>query len=82
MYGMFESTVCNGFPVNVIIVGYDPGDPGYIGGLPENCWPREPAMVELELTTPKGDSCEWIERKMTDEDWERLEREAFNHLEE
>lgn len=77
----FKSKVCGGFPVLVNITHFQPGDPGYIGGLPENCWPPEAADVEFELTTLKGAPCPWIERKMTDAEWERLTNEAVSFCE-
>lgn len=38
----------SGMAIDVLVeIDYTPGDPGNVFGLPENCWPEEPATIDI-----------------------------------
>ena len=59
----FETTVCNGFPVRVrCTVQRAEPDVGIDREFGE----------DFEIMTVRGDPAPWIEKKMTDDDWVRV----------
>jgi len=40
----------------VVTFTYDPGSPGQMYGRPENCYPPEPASIEIEWVSVVGDA--------------------------
>lgn len=76
----FDSTVC-GIPCIVRVTHWDAYDPGRYNGPPESCYPPEGGEGEWEILDRKGQPAPWLERKMTDDDHEKIEAEVFNHME-
>jgi len=58
---------------------YTPGDPGQLYGPPENCWPPEPAEVEICDVIYIGISV--IER-LSDLHIDELEAKCFEYIDE
>jgi len=75
-----EINVC-GIPAIADVVHYRPGDPGYIDGPPELCYPPEPTELEWRLLDRRGRPAPWLERKLTERERERIERELIECLE-
>ena len=73
--------VC-GIPAIARVTHYWPGDPGYMSGPPDRCYPPEPAELDWELLDRRGRPAPWLERKLTDAERERIERELLEYLEE
>ena len=73
----FESTV-SGIPCIIKVTGYV-NDPGRTYGLPENCYPAE-FEFEYEVLDRKGYRAEWLERKLTDNDNDRLAEEYSEYM--
>lgn len=73
--------VC-GIPAIARVTHYWPGDPGYMSGPPDRRYPPEPAELDWELLDRRGRPAPWLERKLTDAERERIERELLEHLEE
>ena len=41
---------------------FEPGDPGFIDGPPEDCWPPAPAMFEFD-TLEVEDGATWLDAR-------------------
>lgn len=69
----FETTVA-GIPCGVHITSYQPFVP------PTWDDPGEPEDVEYIVTDRKGYEAEWLERKMTKDDWRELDAEVLDEV--
>lgn len=76
-----EVSAC-GIPAIARVLHYRPGSPGYLSGPPELCYPPEPTELEWALLDRRGRPAPWLERKLTDAERERIERELIEYLEE
>ena len=76
-----EINVC-GIPALADVVHYWPGRPGRTDGPPDVCYPPEPPELEWRLLDRRGRPAPWLERKLTDAERERIERELLEYLEE
>lgn len=76
-----EVRVC-GIPAIARVTHYRPGDPGRTSGPPEYCYPPEPTELEWVVLDRRGRPAPWLERKLTDAERERIERELIECLEE
>ena len=70
----FESTVA-GIPCKVRVTYYTPYFPASYNG------PAEGGDFEFELLDRKGYRARWLEKKVTEKDVDRLEREYWDYLE-
>lgn len=78
---LFEfPTKVAGIPCLCDVVYYAPSHEAHIAGLPENCYPSEPTEFEFRLLDRRGYKAPWLERKLTDEDEERLLNEYEHTL--
>jgi hypothetical protein len=75
-------TTVAGIPCLARMTYYVPADPGRTYGPPEDCWPPEQAVVDFDLLDRRGRAAPWLERKMTDEDFGRIEIELIEAVEE
>lgn len=76
----FDVRVC-GIPCIVRVTYWERYVPAYISGPPENCYPAEGGCGDYELLDRRGRPAKWLERKMTDRDWDELEEKVFNLME-
>lgn len=76
----FEIRVC-GIPAIARVTFYRPGSPGYLSGPPEYCYPPEPTELEWVVLDRRGRPAPWLERKLTDAERVRIERELIEYLE-
>lgn len=70
-----------GIPALADVVRYRPGKPGRTDGPPELCYPPEPTELEWRLLDRRGRPATWLERKLTERERERIERELIEYLE-
>lgn len=71
----FDSTVA-GIPCVIKVTHYEPYRPAYISGLPEDCYPAE-GGAEWIVCDSRGRVANWLERKMSEDDRERIDGEIF-----
>ena len=64
-----------GIPCKVRVIHFTPRVPAQLTGLPENCYPEEGGEIEFTVLDRKGYRAPWIEKKLTKDDVERIERE-------
>ena len=76
----FESRVC-GIPCIIRVKYWEVYIPAQRSGPPERCYPEEGGEGEWEILDRKGRPAPWLERKMTENDHDRMNREIFNHME-
>ena len=76
----FESRVC-GIPCIIRVKYWEVYIPAQRSGPPERCYPEEGGEGDWEILDRKGRPAVWLERKMTQSDHNRLDREIFNHME-
>ena len=65
-----------GIPCQVELTSYTPFWNGRRGHI-DNWLPDEPEQVEFEVFDRKGYKAPWLERKMTDADYARIEQELM-----
>jgi hypothetical protein len=76
----FESRVC-GIPCIIRVKYWEVYFPAQVSGPPERCYPEEGGEGDWEILDRRGRPAPWLERKMTPNDHDRLDREIFNHME-
>jgi len=69
-----------GIPCWARLTHYHPGDPGRTYGPPEDCWPPEPAEMDWTILDGRGRPAPWLERKMTDQDVDRISDQFLEML--
>lgn len=62
--------------VEFVITSY--GDPGNTFGLPENCWPPEPAQFDIMAARLEAGDGPDILSQLTPEEYEALEAEVYD----
>ena len=77
----FKARAC-GIPCIVRVVDYEPADPGYFRGHPDNWEPGDPGEITLQILDQRGRPAPWLERKLDKAQWDRLQEEAIKALEE
>lgn len=70
-----------GIPCICHVTYYTPEIPAYTSGLHEDSYPAEGGDFEFEILDRNGRKAEWLERKLTDEDEERLYQEFLSESE-
>lgn len=73
---MIFNTKVQGIPCKCEVVSYFPPVPARIYGPVELCHPAEGGEIELRLRDRKGYVADWLHKKLTTRDIERLEEEA------
>ena len=76
----FETRV-QGIPCLVKVTSWEKYRPGQIFGRPEHCYPDEGGFGTWELRDRKGHKAAWLDKKLTQQDTDRIDREVFNHME-
>jgi hypothetical protein len=79
MISQFDSRIA-GIPCIVGINWYSPGDDGHYGGRPEFDDPGYGSTSGWVILDRRGRRAEWLERKMTDKDVEKIERQVDEHM--
>jgi hypothetical protein len=51
------------------VTHYSPGDPGYISGPADHCYPPEPPELDFEILDMQGKRSKHLESLMTGEEW-------------
>jgi hypothetical protein len=72
--------VC-GIPAIARVLHYRPYEPAYRRGHPDNWEPASPPEIDFEILDRRGRPAPWLERKLTDAERERIERELIEYLE-
>lgn len=68
---MFDSRV-SGIPCQIKPLSYSPGLPGRTWGDPDDCYPDEDEEFEFEVYDRRGRRALWLEKKLKDEDYNRI----------
>lgn len=76
----FEARAC-GIPCIVAVLCWEPYVPAKISGPPEDCYPEEGGCGEWELRDRRGRSAPWLERKLDDEERQRIDELVFERME-
>ena len=76
----FDSTIA-GIPCQIAVTHWDKYHPAKTYGPPENCHPEEGGTGDWEVLDRRGRPAPWLERKLTDNDRERIDREVFSVME-
>jgi hypothetical protein len=72
--------VC-GIPAIARVLHYRPYEPAYRRGHPDNWEPASPPEIDFEILDRRGRPARWLERKLTERERERIERELIEYLE-
>lgn len=72
--------VC-GIPAIARVLHYRPYEPAYRRGHPDNWEPASPPEIDFEILDRRGRPAPWLERKLTDAERERIERDLIEYLE-
>jgi hypothetical protein len=72
--------VC-GIPAIARVLHYRPYEPAYRRGHPDNWEPASPPEIDFEILDRRGRPARWLERKLTERERERIERELIDYLE-
>lgn len=67
----FDTKVA-GIPCQCEVTSYSAGTPARVTGPWEDCYPEEPAEFEFRILDRRGRPAAWLEKKVTDEDKDRL----------
>lgn len=65
-------TMIGGHHCYARVTHYSPGDPGYISGPAEHCYPPEPPELNFEILDMQGNRSKHMESLMTGEEWEDI----------
>lgn len=76
----FEHRVC-GIPCIVAVTSWEAYVPAKTYGPPENCHPEEGGCGEWEIRDRRGRPAAWLERKMSEEERERIDELVFEYME-
>lgn len=76
----FEARVC-GIPCIVAVLYWEPYALAKISGPPEDCCPEEGGCGEWELRDRRGRPAPWLERKLDDEERQRIDELVFERME-
>lgn len=78
--GEFEHRVC-GIPCIVAVTSWEAYVPAKTYGPPESCYPEEGGCGEWEIRDRRGRPAAWLERKMSEEERERIDGLVFEYME-
>lgn len=78
--GEFEHRVC-GIPCIVVVTSWEAYVPAKTYGPPESCYPEEGGCGEWEIRDRRGRPAAWLERKMSEEERERIDGLIFEYME-
>lgn len=70
----FDSTI-QGIPCGILVKSYTQMRPGRYSGPPELCYEEEPAEMEFEVLDRRGYRADWLAKKLTDRDFDRIVKE-------
>lgn len=76
----FETQV-QGIPCRVRVTAWEKYRAGQLYGRPEHCYPDEGGFGTWELVDRKGYRATWLDKKITPQDEDRINREVFNYME-
>ena len=76
----FDATVM-GIPAIIRVTYWERYVPAQISGPPEHCYPAEGGCGDWEVLDRRGRPAPWLERKLTEEERERLDQAVFDHME-
>lgn len=68
---VFESSI-NDVPCLIGVTGYTPAIPGRLYGPWEDCYPAVPAEIEFTVLKLSERPYPWLEKQMTDRDYDRI----------
>lgn len=71
----------SGIPCIVHVTAWEPYVEAKISGPPDHCYPEEGGFGEWELLDRRGRPAPWLEQKLTDREYQRIEEEVFNQME-
>ncbi len=71
----------SGTPCRIVVTYWEPYVPAKVSGPPEYCYPAEGGYGEWEVRDRRGRPAPWLERKMTEEDRERIDQQVFDYME-
>lgn len=77
---VFDSHI-QGIPCQIKVVYWEPFVPGRFSGPPEQCYPDEGGYGEWEVLDRKGRKAPWLEKRLNEQETQRIETEMFNHME-
>ena len=69
------TTTVSGIPCQCVVTDFTQSKPARITNLPEHSYEEEPTEIEFSLLDRKGYPAKWLERKLTDDDEQRLIQE-------
>ena len=69
-----------GIPCIIEVTSYTPGHPGRMDGPMEDCEPPEPPEFEWRLLDGGGRYAAWLERGLTKQDIEAIDRRVLGAL--
>ncbi len=70
-----------GIPCIAQVTHYMAGDPGRVSGPPEHCYPPDPGELDWIILDRRGRPAPWLERKMTDQDIDRIGSKLLDVIE-
>jgi len=70
-----------GIPCIVHVTAWEPYVEAKISGPPDHCYTEEGGFGEWELLDRRGRPAPWLEQKLTDREYQRIEEEVFNQME-
>ena len=77
----FNSKI-QGIPCGILVTRYTPMSLGRYTGPPEFCYEDEPAEMEFEVLDRYGYQANWLDKKLSDDDYARLIEEYETFLKE
>lgn len=75
-----ETYIC-GIPCRVVVDSFTPGYPPKINADPAACYEGADPEIEFTVLDRRGRPAPWLERKMTDHDLARIERQIIEENE-
>lgn len=61
-----------GIPCQVELTYFDPGEPPFLLGHPDNWEPGVPPEVRFDVLDRRGRPAPWLEKKMSDDEHSRI----------
>jgi hypothetical protein len=69
-----------GLPCIAEVTHCSPGCASKVNADPDDCYESEAPEIEFRLLTMKGKPAPWLEKLMTQDDQERIERELLEDI--
>jgi len=73
------SSTVSGIPCQIKLISYVPSWDGKKGHI-DHWLPDEPEEIEFEVYDRKGYRAEWLERKISDKDRSRIEKQLMEEV--